>query len=81
MAGNLISKYFANVREADTFIMNGGIHHGLAGKMATSHKASDAANLTSGSSMDDPDSPSDPAQVGVCSLYMWLCLYVSAWPS
>ncbi|KAH9513574.1 18S rRNA pseudouridine methyltransferase [Bulinus truncatus] len=43
--------------------MNGGIHHAAAHKMAPFHKGSTATNITTSSSLDDPETPSDPAQV------------------
>uniref|UniRef100_A0A2C9JGN5 Endothelin-converting enzyme 1 n=1 Tax=Biomphalaria glabrata TaxID=6526 RepID=A0A2C9JGN5_BIOGL len=63
MPGNLLAKYLPSQRQQDTFVMNGGVHHVAAHKMAPSHKGSTATNITTASSLDDPETPSDPAQV------------------
>ncbi|CAL1540751.1 unnamed protein product [Lymnaea stagnalis] len=61
MPGNFLAKYLPRSRQQDAFIMNGGVHHGA--KTVPTHKGSNATNITTSSSLDDPETPSDPAQV------------------
>ncbi|XP_005091687.2 uncharacterized protein LOC101863565 [Aplysia californica] len=63
MPGSFLAKYLPSRRQTDSFMMNGGIHHAGGNNKNSGHKASDATNITSGSSMDDPETPCDQAQI------------------
>ena len=60
--------------DRNSFIMNGGIHHAPGGPRSSGgvggsrgppigHKDSNATNITTTSSIDDPETPTDTAQV------------------